>query len=167
MSEQTPEVNVETPIVDADDAKDFQEPEQKSDVDQLAEGLKKAATETAYATVGLVDLVSSKAREFYDDQKKQYATAHPDEDAQTTSGFLTQLGSQLDKLVADIAGGFRDLADRGAQRAGRCGRGGGVRDLPGAARRPAVADRRASPRVARFGFSWMPQSGWPVTPMVR
>ena len=113
MSEQTPEVNVETPIVDADDAKDFQEPEQKSDVDQLAEGLKKAATETAYATVGLVDLVSSKAREFYDDQKKQYATAHPDEDAQTTSGFLTQLGSQLDKLVADIAGGFRDLADRG------------------------------------------------------
>ncbi|WGT46900.1 hypothetical protein [Tessaracoccus lacteus] len=113
MTEKNDDVTAETPIVDAEDAKDFREPEQKSDVDQLAEGLKKAATETAYATVGLVDLVSSKAREFYDDQKKQYATAHPDEDAQTTSGFLTQLGSQLDKLVADIAGGFRDLADRG------------------------------------------------------
>ena len=61
MSEQTPEVNVETPIVDADDAKDFQEPEQKSDVDQLAEGLKKAATETAYATLKEALLVAGAA----------------------------------------------------------------------------------------------------------
>lgn len=119
MSEQhddTPAEFIDTPILDADDAKDFHETpaaDKPSDVDQLAEGLKKAATDTAYATVGLVDLVSSKAREFYTEQKKQYATAHPDEDEQTTQGFLSQLGSQLDKLVSDIAGSFRDLAERG------------------------------------------------------
>lgn len=105
------------PFVDAEDAKDVpptpESPKSPGDAEQLAESIKRAATETAYATVGLVDLVSSKARNFYEDQKRQYASAHPDEDEKTTSGFLTQLGSQLDKLVDDIASSFKDLAERG------------------------------------------------------
>ncbi|MDO5676227.1 MAG: hypothetical protein Q4G35_01830, partial [Propionibacteriaceae bacterium] len=82
--------------------------------DQIGPALRKAAQDTAYAAVGFVGLVSDKAKEFYEDQKKQYAEAHPEADAEFgAKNFLAQLKEQLDKLIEDVNRGFRDLADRG------------------------------------------------------
>ena len=82
--------------------------------EQLGQNLRKAAEDTAYAAVGFVSLVSDKAKAFYEDQKKQYADAHPEADAEHgAKNFLAQLKEQLDKLIEDVNRGFRDLADRG------------------------------------------------------
>ena len=59
-------------------------------------------------------LVTDKAKEFYEDQKKQYAEAHPEADAEHgAKNFLNQLKEQLDKLIDDVNRSFRDLAERG------------------------------------------------------
>ena len=82
--------------------------------DQLGQNLRKAAEDTAYAAVGFVGLVTDKAKEFYEDQKKQYAEAHPEADAEHgAKNFLNQLKEQLDKLIDDVNRSFRDLAERG------------------------------------------------------
>ena len=79
-----------------------------------ASSLRKAAEDTAYAAVGVVGLVADKAREFYEEQRKQYVAAHPEaEDKEGAQGFLAQLRFQLDKLVDDVSRGFRDMAERG------------------------------------------------------
>lgn len=78
------------------------------------QNLRKVAEDTAYAAVGFVGLVSDKAKEFYEVQRKQYAEAHPDADAEHgAKNFLAQLKEQLDKLIEDVNRSFRDLADRG------------------------------------------------------
>lgn len=101
-------------FVDADDTHDPGDQEAAKDADQLTETLAKAATDTAYATVGLVSLVSDKAKQFYEEQRRQYVVAHPEaEQAPGAQSFLAQLREHVDRLVDDLGQGFRDLAERG------------------------------------------------------
>ena len=82
--------------------------------DDAAQNLRKAAEDTAYAAVGFVGLMADKAKEFYEDQRRQYAEAHPDADAeQGAKNFLAQLREQFDRFITDVNKGFHDLADRG------------------------------------------------------
>lgn len=118
MSEEQPREPSEPPILDADDAKDSKVDPDFPNADLLAENLKKAASEAAYATIGLVDLLSSKAKELYAEQKAQRAADSPVGEQPASAGFLAQLGGQLDLVISGIAGSFKDLADRGRQ-AGR------------------------------------------------
>ena len=82
--------------------------------DQMGQNFRKAAEDTAYAAVGFVGLVADKAKEFYEDQKRQYADSHPESDSDTgAKNFLAQLREQLDKFIDEVNRGFRDLAERG------------------------------------------------------
>lgn len=113
--EAPPFVDADDTHDDADGAQGASEPSAPSgEFDQLGETLAKAATDTAYATVGLVSLVSDKAKEFYEEQRRQYVAAHPEAaDAPGADTFLAQLRGHVDRLVEDLGRGFRDLADRG------------------------------------------------------
>lgn len=91
-------------------------PEQTSE--QLGEKLKKVANDAAYAAVGFADLLTDKAKSFYEDQKRQYIESHPDA-PQGAAEFLGQLGEKLDKFVEDVAKGYKDLAERGRARTER------------------------------------------------
>ncbi|MBB1482714.1 hypothetical protein H5392_02415 [Tessaracoccus sp. MC1865] len=89
-------------------------PEQHRSPEQLGDNLRKAAEETAYAAVGFVGLVADKAKEFYEEQKKQYVESHPEADSEAgAKNVLAQLREQLDKFMDEINRGFRDLAERG------------------------------------------------------
>ncbi len=81
--------------------------------EQIGEAARKVATETAYAAAGFAGLVGEKARAFYDEQKKQYADAHSDEDAPSAKAFLDQLSEQLNRFADDLSRGYRDMAERG------------------------------------------------------
>lgn len=81
--------------------------------EKIGEAARKVATETAYAAAGFAGLVGEKARAFYDEQKKQYADAHPDEDAPSAKAFLDQLSEQLNRFADDLSRGYRDMAERG------------------------------------------------------
>ena len=73
----------------------------------------KFATETAYAAAGFAGLVGEKAKAFLDEQKKQYAEAHPDEDAPSAKAFLDQLSEQFTRFADDLTRGYKDMAERG------------------------------------------------------
>ncbi len=81
--------------------------------EKIGEAARKVATETAYAAAGFAGLVGEKARAFYDEQKKQYADAHPDEDAPSAKAFLDQLSEQLNRFAEDLSRGYKDMAERG------------------------------------------------------
>ena len=81
--------------------------------EKIGEAARKVATETAYAAAGFAGLVGEKARAFYDEQKKQYADAHPDEDAPSAKAFLDQLSEQLGRLADDLSRGYKEMAERG------------------------------------------------------
>lgn len=81
--------------------------------EKLGEAAIKFATETAYAAAGFAGLVGDKAKAFYDEQKKQYVEAHPDEDKTKSNSFLDQLSEQLNRFADDLSRGYRDMADRG------------------------------------------------------
>ncbi len=84
------------------------------DAAKLGEAITKAATDTAYATVGLVGLLSDRVKEYYEQQKKQYAQDHPDlEEEPNATHLLSQFGEQLDRFVGDIGRTFQDLVERG------------------------------------------------------
>lgn len=87
--------------------------------EKIGEAARKVATETAYAAAGVAGFVSEKARSFYDEQKKQYKNAHPDEDGQSAKAFLDQLSEQLNRFADDLSRGFKDLADKGREVAQR------------------------------------------------
>ena len=105
------------PIVDAGDAPgDEVAPGEtdKADLNQFGENLARAAADAAYATVGLVDLVSGRVKEFYADQKKQYSKDHPEfEGEPDVTHLLSRVGEQVDRFVGDVSATIRDLADRG------------------------------------------------------
>lgn len=111
--------------------------------EKIGEAARKVATETAYAAAGVAGFVSEKARSFYDEQKKQYNEAHPDEDGPSAKAFLDQLSEQLNRFADDLSRGFKDMAEKGreaAQRGGQAKRAEGgapvndgetvVRDAP-------------------------------------
>ncbi|WP_147453989.1 hypothetical protein [Tessaracoccus antarcticus] len=75
----------------------------------------KFATETAYAAAGFAGLVGEKAKAFYDEQRKQYVDAHPEEDGAKANSFLDQLSDQLSRFAEDLSRGYRDLAEKGRE----------------------------------------------------
>ncbi len=81
--------------------------------EKLAETARKVATETAYAAAGFAGLVGEKAKAFYEEQRKQYADAHPEEDAPKAKAFLDQLSEQLNKFAEDLTRSYKDMAERG------------------------------------------------------
>ena len=81
--------------------------------EKLGEAAIKFATETAYAAAGFAGLVGDKAKTFFDEQKKQYADAHPEEDGTKANSFLDQLSEQLNRFADDMSRGYRDMAERG------------------------------------------------------
>ncbi len=81
--------------------------------EKLGEAAIKFATETAYAAAGFAGLVGEKAKTFYDEQKKQYAETHPDEDGTKDNSFLDQLSEQLNRFADDLTRGYREMAERG------------------------------------------------------
>ena len=83
--------------------------------ERLGEAAIKFATETAYAAAGFAGLVGDKAKAFYDEQKKQYEEAHPEEDGAKTNSFLDQLSEQLNRFADDLTRGYRDMAERGRE----------------------------------------------------
>ncbi len=81
--------------------------------EKLGEAARKVATETAYAAAGFAGLVGEKAKAFYDEQRKQYTEAHPDEDAPKAKAFLDQLSEQLNRFADDLSRGYKEMAERG------------------------------------------------------
>lgn len=105
-------------FVDADDT--HEKPEALDtvridlDANKLGEAIGKAASDTAYATVGLVGLLSDRVKEYYEEQKKAYAVEHPDlEEEPNAKHLLSQFSDQLDRFVGDVGRTFRDLVERG------------------------------------------------------
>lgn len=82
--------------------------------DQVGEGIVKFAQDTAYAAVGFAGLIGDKAKEFYEDQKRQYVETHPDADRDPgAKDFLAQLREKIDRFVEELQRGYREMADRG------------------------------------------------------
>ena len=81
--------------------------------ENLGEAALKVAKEAAYAAAGFAGLVGEKAKAFLDEQKKQYAEAHPDEDAPSAKAFLDQLSEQFTRFADDLTRGYKDMAERG------------------------------------------------------
>ena len=117
-----PVVDPHEPIVDAGDAPGEEAKAEGHDklekatveLNQLGENLARAAADAAYATIGLVGLVSDRVKEFYADQKKHYADEHPDlEGEPEAKHVISRFGEQVDRFVGDIGTTIRDLADRG------------------------------------------------------
>lgn len=117
-AERVEEVTPHEPIVDADDAQATEAHDrlQKAtdELNQLGDNLAKVAADAAYATIGLVGVVSDRVKGYYEEQKKQYSTDHPDlTEEPTAKHLLSQLNDQLDSFVGDLGKVFRDLVDRG------------------------------------------------------
>ncbi len=81
--------------------------------EKLGEAARKVATETAYAAAGFAGFVGERAKAFYDEQRKQYAEAHPDEDAPKAKAFLDQLSDQLNKFAEELNRSYKEMAERG------------------------------------------------------
>ncbi len=81
--------------------------------EKIGEAARKVATETAYAAAGFAGLVGEKAKDFYDEQKKQYTDAHPDEDGPSAKAFLDQLSEQLNRFADDLSRGYKEMVERG------------------------------------------------------
>ncbi|NHB84615.1 hypothetical protein G7085_08325 [Tessaracoccus sp. HDW20] len=106
--------------MDADDAQATEAHDrlQKAtdELNQLGDNLAKVAADAAYATIGLVGVVSDRVKGYYEEQKKQYSTDHPDlTEEPTAKHLLSQLNDQLDSFVGDLGKVFRDLVDRAGQ----------------------------------------------------
>ncbi len=97
----------------AEDLENAPQGDEKLTPEKLGEAAVKFATETAYAAAGFAGLVGEKAKTFYDEQKKQYTDAHPEEDGSKANSFLDQLSEQLNRFADDLTRGYRDLAERG------------------------------------------------------
>lgn len=105
------------------DADDTQQGDERSELDtlhldldaaKLGEVIAKAATDTAYATVGLVGVLSDRVKEYYEEQKKRYADQHPEmEEEPNATHLFSQFGEQLDRFVGDVGRTFQDLVERG------------------------------------------------------
>lgn len=106
------------PFVDADDTRTEESHDQLDEIrvelNRLGDNLAKVASEAAYATVGLVGLVSDRVKELYAEQKAQYAAEHPDFEGEPDARHvLSRVGEQVDRFVGDVSSAIHDLAERG------------------------------------------------------
>lgn len=115
---ETGEAAAHESIVDATDAPADQPQagleRAKDELNRAGDNLAKAAAEAAYATIGLVGLVSDRVKEFYADQKRQYSEAHPEfEGDPEAREVLSRFGEQVDRFIGEVGDTFRSLAERG------------------------------------------------------
>lgn len=109
------------PFVDADDTHPVNEEVENHDGprnqgEKVAEDLKKMATDAAHAAAGFAGFLGDKAREFYDEQRKQYVETHPEsEDDPEAKQFLNQIRDRVNSFFEDLSKGYKDMADRGSQ----------------------------------------------------
>ncbi|MDO5734857.1 MAG: hypothetical protein Q4P15_00115 [Propionibacteriaceae bacterium] len=89
--------------------------EEKLTPEKLGEAAIKFATETAFAAAGFAGHVGEKAKAFFDEQKKQYAAAHPEDDEPKSNAFLDQLSEQLSRFADDMSRGYREMAEKGRE----------------------------------------------------
>lgn len=84
--------------------------------EKVAEDLKRIATDAAYAAAGFAGFLGDKAREFYDEQRRQYTEAHPEsEEDPEAKQFLNQMRDKVNAFFEDLTQGYKDMAGRGAQ----------------------------------------------------
>jgi len=115
------------------------DPEIRAKAEQLGEAARKIATETGYAFAGFAGLVGEKARQFYDEQRKQYAQTHPEAEKDPgAKEFLQQLADKLNGFVDEVARGYKDLAEKGRETFGH-------QDTGTAAKDPAAGTDPTSP----------------------
>lgn len=80
----------------------------------LTDDLRKIAADAAYAATGFATFLGDKAKDFYDDQRRQYAATHPDAEKDPgAKEFLAQLNERLNAFVEDLTRSFRDMSERG------------------------------------------------------
>lgn len=92
------------------------DPEIRAKAEQLSEAARKIATETGYAFAGFAGLLGEKAKQFYDEQRQQYAQTHPEADKDPgAKEFLQQLADKLNGFVDELARGYKDLAEKGRE----------------------------------------------------
>lgn len=117
-NQPNPEAEAHESIVDATDAP-AEQPQvglerAKDELNRAGDNLAKAAAEAAYATVGLVGLVSDRVKEYYADQKLQYVKDHPEfEGEPEAKEVLARFGEQVDRFVGEVGDTIRSLAERG------------------------------------------------------
>lgn len=87
----------------------------RTDNERLDDTALRFMADAAYAVAGFAGLVGERARAFYDEQRAEYAKAHPDVESPGAKEFLEQLGSHLNRFVDEINRGFRDLSDKGRE----------------------------------------------------
>lgn len=82
--------------------------------DKIAEDIRRIASDTAYAAAGFAGLVGEKAKEFYDEQRRQYTTAHPEAESDPgAKAFLTQMKEKINAFVEELSKSYREMAERG------------------------------------------------------
>ncbi|MEO7586387.1 MAG: hypothetical protein ABIS84_00005, partial [Arachnia sp.] len=99
----------------AEDLENATPAEDRLTPEKVGDAAIKFATETAFAAAGFAGLVGEKAKAFYDEQRKQYVDAHPEEDGAKANSFLDQLSDQLSRFAEDLTRGYRDLAEKGRE----------------------------------------------------
>lgn len=102
------------PFVESEDVK-ASEDQHKIRGENFGEDLRRIATDSAYAAAGFAGLVGEKAKEFFDEQRRQYSKAHPgkDEEDPETKAFLAQLKEKVNAFVDELSKVYRDMVDRG------------------------------------------------------
>lgn len=87
--------------------------DEKMTPERLGEMIIKIATETAYAAAGIADSVAAKAKELYEQQRRQLADVTPDGVDPNFKKFVDQMPDQVKNLVDEATKAYHDLADRG------------------------------------------------------
>lgn len=112
--------------------------------EKFGEQAMKFASDTAYAAAGFANVVASRAKEFYEAQRAQYAEKDPDGHA--GKAFLDEMSASLNKFIEDLGHTFDDLTKQGREVVGKLQsqQKGERADVPG----PFDIDHAAEPGAA-------------------
>lgn len=81
--------------------------------EKLGDMAVKFATETAYAAAGLANVIADKAREFYEQQRKQIAANTPDGVDPNFRQFVDAMPDQFKTFMDEATKAYHDMAERG------------------------------------------------------
>ena len=81
--------------------------------EKLGDMAVKFATETAYAAAGLANVIADKAREFYEQQRKQIAANTPEGVDPNFRQFVDAMPDQFKGFFDEATKAFHDMAERG------------------------------------------------------
>ncbi len=81
--------------------------------EKLGDMAVKFATETAYAAAGLANVIADKAREFYEQQRKQIAANTPEGVDPNFRQFVDAMPDQFKTFMDEATKAYHDMAERG------------------------------------------------------